>query len=378
MPERPTVLWLLANPLTPGGSLNHFANLAYAFDHDAARVLICAPNFDDPAITAPFEGSRATLVHLPALASKRAGYVPAVVALARLLRRERVDLVHSVWAKGDLLGAAARLFTRVPAQVASLEVCYLATGRRRQAVYRALFRWFTGPRLDAVIALSPRSAREFHEQVRYGGRVEVIPLGIDLDRYAPLPARLPAGEGPVVYGAMGRMIPEKGFDVLLRAFARLAAEDPRALLRLGGEGPEEAVLRALADGLGLSERVEFTGWVTDTRAFFEGVDVFVFPSRPAFDGLPNVVLEAMALGRPVVATDVGGVASAVEDGVTGVLVPPLDEPALAAGMRRAGVEGSTMREAALHRVSEHHHRHVEASRILALYRQVLAPGAAPR
>lgn len=371
--ERPTVLWLLANRLTPGGSLTHFANLAHAFDHHAVRLLVCAPNLDDPEIARPFEGSGATLLPLPALASRRAGYLPAVVALARLLRLERVDLLHSVWAKGDLLGALARLFARTPRQVASLEVSYLATGARRQAVYRTLFRWFTGRRLDAVIALSPRSACEFLAQVPYGGRVEVVPLGIDLARFAPLPPR-PA-DGAVVFGAMGRLIPEKGFDDLFRAFARVLAEAPEARLLLGGDGPEEARLRALAASLQLDGRVQFAGWVSDPRAFFEGIDVFVFPSRPAFDGVPNVVVESVALGRPAVATDVGGVGSVVEDGVTGVLVPPRDDAALARGMLRAAADAphpaSPLRTAALARVRHHHARTTEAARILALYRGLL-------
>jgi glycosyltransferase involved in cell wall biosynthesis len=167
------------------------------------------------------------------------------------------------------------------------------------------------------------------------------------------------------------MIPEKGFDLLLRAFAQCATVNKQARLRLAGDGPQRsALIRAAAD-LGIVDRVEMVGWVDDITAFFAGIDVFVFPSRPEFDGLPNVILEAMALGRPVVATDVGGVASVIEDGVTGYLVPPLDVAALAAAMERAATADGRLRDAALARVQEAHDRRVEATAVSALYRSLL-------
>lgn len=361
------VLLLLANPLSPGGSINHFANLARSLKREQIRLIVAA-DFSDVTVSARFDGSGARLVHMPSLASRRMAYIPAVADLVHLLRKERVDIIHTVWAKGDLLGSAAGLIAKVPIQVSSLEVYYLATGRLRQVFYRSMFRLITGRQLDCVIALSPRSAAEFQAQVLFGGRVDVIPLGIDLEKYRPLPPR--RADGKTVYGCLGRMIPEKGFDLLLEAFSQVAAIDSGAWLRLGGDGPELAMLQKMAVDLGVSDRVSFVGWVDEIQEFFRGIDVFVFASRPAFDGLPNVILEAMALNRLVVATDVGGVGSAIEDRVTGRIVPPLDVGSLAAAMVLMAGEGESMRGAALVRVHERHEMGAEASAIAALYRSV--------
>jgi glycosyltransferase involved in cell wall biosynthesis len=180
-----------------------------------------------------------------------------------------------------------------------------------------------------VIACNPDVAGDLR---RAGAPVHLIPHGVDLDRFQPTPA--PDGEVLSLL-AVGRLVPKKGFPVLVEAAARLHAP---FCLRIVGDGPgREALERQIADA-GLQDRIRLAGPRThdDLPAEYATADVVVVPSVTDAtgdrDGLPNVVLEAMSSGRPVIASHVGAVSSAVVDGRTGVLVPPGDAAALAGAL----------------------------------------------
>ncbi|MEA2385106.1 MAG: hypothetical protein QOH72_5077 [Solirubrobacteraceae bacterium] len=167
---------------------------------------------------------------------------------------------------------------------------------------------------------------------RAGAPVQLIPHGVDLARFRPT-APPPAEVLTIL--AVGRLVPKKGFPVLIRAAARLLAP---FRLKIIGEGPERANIEAAIAEHGLGDRVELAGPRThdDLPAEFAAAHIVVVPSITDAtgdrDGLPNVVLEAMSSGRPVVASDVGAVSSAVVDGRTGVLVPPGDAETLAGAL----------------------------------------------
>ena len=153
------------------------------------------------------------------------------------------------------------------------------------------------------------------------------------------PAALPAPSGAAKLFALGRLHPNKAFDVLLRALALL----PGAHLSLAGEGPERAALERLAAELGIAGRVAFLGWRQDTGALLAGCDVFVCPSR--HEPLGNVVLEAWSAARPVIAAAAQGPVELIADGETGLLVPKEDPAALAAAI--AGLLADPARAAGL-------------------------------
>ncbi len=161
--------------------------------------------------------------------------------------------------------------------------------------------------------------------------------GVDVDRFRP-PCREPDGHRLL---AVGRLVEKKGFDVLLTALTRTAR--PWAL-DIVGDGPERARLDDLVGRLGLDDRVRFRGRLTHDAlpAAYAGATIVVVPSRvdggDDRDGLPNVVLEAMASGRPVVASDVAAIPTAVRDGDTGLLVAPDDPDRLAAALDRLGAD----------------------------------------
>jgi glycosyltransferase involved in cell wall biosynthesis len=207
-----------------------------------------------------------------------------------------------------------------------------------------------------VVACNSDVARE----VDGAARLHLVPHGVDLTRFAP--ARNPnQNQNPnLEHGtrnlrttrllAVGRLVEKKGFHVLLEALASL---EPRFELRIVGDGPERERLNALVAGLGLAGRVRLSGPSThhELPGEYARADIVVVPSIVDAggdrDGLPNVVLEALASGRPIVASAVGAVASAVRDGHTGLLVPPGDVKALRAALRT--VADNRARAAALAR-----------------------------
>ena len=153
----------------------------------------------------------------------------------------------------------------------------------------------------------------------------------------------------IVIGTACRLVPLKGLDDLLRAVAALRSEFANLRLEIAGQGPMQEDLKCEADRLGFAEQVSFLGWRRDLGSILRTWDIFAMPSLD--EGLPIVVLEAMAKGLPVVATSVGGLPELVEDGRTGYLVPPHDPLALARRLRclildpeRRRIQGAAGRE----------------------------------
>lgn len=174
-------------------------------------------------------------------------------------------------------------------------------------------------------------------------RLEVIPNGVadvvatDPTAVASTRAKLGGQRtGPVV-GITARLVWEKGLEYLLRAWAvvavsRQASGNAPGTLLIAGDGPERTRLETLATDLGISDSIRFLGTISDTASFYRILDVFVLSS--VSEGLPMSLLEAMAAGLPIVATEVGGIPEALDRGTAGLLVPPADTAALAAALMR--------------------------------------------
>lgn len=204
-------------------------------------------------------------------------------------------------------------------------------------------------------------------------RLIVIPDLVDCTHYQPTavpPA--PLDPGPTIV-SVGRLTQEKGHRLLVEAMPRVLREVPEARLALCGQGPEEAALRARAGALGVAARVMFAGFAADVRPLLAAADVFAMPSL--CEGLGVAALEAMAMGKPVVASDAGGLPEAVADGETGLVVPkgrvePL-AAALAALLSDPG-RARQMGEAGRRRALERFDRPVVVGRLAALYQELLA------
>jgi glycosyltransferase involved in cell wall biosynthesis len=261
------------------------------------------------------------------LIDTRSGFSPlAAVQLARFLKRYGVTLLVTHGYKSNLIGRLATVGTRV-AQVPMVRG-YTAEDwkvRLYERIDRGLLR-----RCRTVLCVSA-ATREM--LVRLGlarERIRVLHNAVEDDR-TPVPLDLAEEfglrRGMKVLLAAGRLSPEKGHRYLVEAMARLKDHDPPVGLVILGSGREEARLREQITATGLVGRVVLGGFRPEILRYIAGADLIVNPSLS--EGLPNVVLEALALSRPVVATDVGGVSELITAGRTGWLVPPADAGALA-------------------------------------------------
>jgi glycosyltransferase involved in cell wall biosynthesis len=206
----------------------------------------------------------------------------------------------------------------------------------RKALYR-LIDLATDRIVDRYIVVNRASVAALTDRHRIApGRVAVIPNGIELERYDPgrqragvWRRRLGVPDEAILVGGVGRLTWQKGFPDLVKAVAAL--DDPNIWLVLAGDGPDWGDLRALAGGLNVTQRVLFPGFVEDVPGLLADLDLFVLSSHR--EGHPMVLLEAMAMGLPVVATDIPGVDDTITEGVDGRLVPVADVPALVEAVR---------------------------------------------
>ncbi len=243
-----------------------------------------------------------------------------VVRLAGLLRRLRADVVHTHDDRPNIHGAPAGRLAGVRRVIHTRHHQGLRLTPRQQWLVRAVQVCD-----DRFVCISRDSARHAIRQGVSPRRVVVLPNGIDLEHFActgPEPA------GPAVLVA--RLAAEKDVGTLIEAAALVARTCPDFALQIAGDGPCRAELEARAVRLGAP--VRFLGVVRDVPALLARARLFVLSSLT--EGISLTLLEAMARGLPVVATDVGGNPEVVEAGVTGLLVPPRDPPVLAGAVAR--------------------------------------------
>jgi glycosyltransferase involved in cell wall biosynthesis len=316
--------------------------------------------------------------------------VRAFAALVRLLFRERPDVVHTHTAKAGVLGrVAAILYNATRPRRSRALIVHTYHGHVLEGYFNPLVN--TAIRViertlalvtDTIVAIAPqqRDALVHRFGIAPAEKVHTVRLGLDLTELlaidqttASLHSELGIPQGALTIGFIGRLVPIKDVDVLLRAFASVAERRRDVMLVIAGDGPLRPELEAMVARLGVERQVTFAGWRRDLASLYRTLDIVVLCSRN--EGTPVAVIEAMAAGRAVVATDVGGVADVVVDGVTGLLVPARDADRLAGAVERLvsdtaerqqmGCEG---RRRAAHRYS--HDRLVNDT--AALYREQLA------
>jgi glycosyltransferase involved in cell wall biosynthesis len=252
----------------------------------------------------------------------------ALWQLHRRIRGMRVDIVHTHTSKAGFLGRLAARMAGVP-RIVHTPHGHVFDGYFSPAATRAyiLLERLAARWTDRIITLSDGEARD---HLRLGiGRPEqfiTIPSGVNLDAVrAASPVSLTSG-GPVI-GTVGRLTPIKGLPYLLDAGPEILRRCPGARFLVVGDGEMRPSLEAQARRLGLGDRVVFAGFREDIPAVIAGMDLFVLPSLN--EGMGRVLVMAMALGKPIVASRVGGVPELLGDGKAGLLVPPRDPAALA-------------------------------------------------
>jgi glycosyltransferase involved in cell wall biosynthesis len=244
-------------------------------------------------------------------------------AIRAELKRARPDVVVAFENVTNVLTLIATIGLDAPVVVSErVDPRHHPIGR----IWRGL-RALSYPRA-ATVVLQTESVKAWAAALPWPPRVAVIPNPVTPMTSPPGTARVV--DGPYVLG-MGRLVPQKGFDLLVRAFAQIAARHPRHVLVIAGGG-DRAPLERLALELGLGARVVLPG-VLDPAVAMRDADVFALSSR--YEGFPNVLLEAMALGRPVVAARCpSGPDEVITEGVDGLLIAPEDPAALAAALDR--------------------------------------------
>lgn len=248
--------------------------------------------------------------------------------LWRTIARFRPQIVHTHLQSANLYGRLAARLAGVPVIVCTEHNVYRAKARRYVVVERALARV-----TDAIVAVSEQVRGFLSEQLGVAVEaIRMIPNGVampaaDPARVAALSERLDLPDGHVVVGTVASLTPKKGHAYLVEALALLAARDVPCTLVLAGDGPMRPAIEQLAERLGVSSRVRLLGEAERVADVLELTDIFVLPSL--VEGMPLALLEAMRVGRAVVATRVGGVPELVRDGDNGVLVEPADAEALA-------------------------------------------------
>ncbi len=259
--------------------------------------------------------------------------VAGMAAIWRLCRRTRYDVIHVHWPLPLALFGWAAQRARPARLVTTFYGVELRWVKGALPFLKGFVAW-AARRSDRVVAISNYTAGELRELVDVP--IEVIPYTTPLPDVAPSPSPVQDGTDPVLF--VGRLVERKGVAHLIEAIARLAPKGPR--LEIVGDGPERPGLEALAQRLGVASRVVFRGKIPpdELQASYARAAVCVLPSvldaRGDTEGLGVVLLEAMNHGTPVIASRVGGIPDIVEDGVSGLLVPPGDADALAAAVRR--------------------------------------------
>lgn len=256
---------------------------------------------------------------------------------------DQFDLIHAHWVLPNGVPAALVARQRGIPLVVSLHGSDVYLAERHWALAAT-----AGITLRAAAAVTACSADLHQRSLRLGMPVAtsyVIPYGVNPQEFRPDPAarervraELDLPDGAPLVVSLGRLVYKKGFGVLLDAWPQVLAAHPTALLALVGYGDLREQLEQQATRLGIAHRVRFTGKLerSKTADYMASADLFALPivRHQGADGLPNVLLEAMSAGRPIVASRVAGVPDVLVDGTHGLLVPDQDPAALAAAIIR--------------------------------------------
>ncbi|MCP3917118.1 MAG: glycosyltransferase family 4 protein [bacterium] len=337
---------------TIGGTRRHIVDVARGQLREGVSVHLAVSTLRDPGFPADLEALEAEGVHVERIPMVRA-VRPATDwrhyrRLVHLIRELRPDIVHTHSSKAGVLGRRASIAAGIGARVHTphtfaflFEALF---GRVKRGVYRELERHLAR-RTERLIAVSETEAESFRASgVVAAERVRVVPNAIDASRFqgaAPIElAELGLDPARPTTAVIGLVYAAKGQDLALDALARAGCEDLQLLVVGPGDTAE---LEARARALGVVDRVRFTGPREDVPSVLAALDFLLLPSR--WEGMPYIVLEAMASGLPVVATPVDGARELVREGSSGFLASAIETDAVHAALVRACAASSEERVA---------------------------------
>ena len=325
---RITVLHLIGS-LRVGGAEQQLVSMAPLFDRKRFRIIMCAmqPGGD---LMERIEGLDVEYV---CLNYRIRSWVQSVSRLVSLLKREEVDVLHTHMYTASRFGRIAGLLAGTPVMIAT-DHGHDPWKRWQHIVWDRLLLRYTAARIGVARDVADLIVKRENPPPE---KVIVVPNGVDPSRFEVseadgkrVRAELGIAENEILVGAVGRLVEPKALHVMIEAVSKLAETTPNVRLALVGDGPLKDDLVRCASDLGVSERVLFAGVRMDVPAVLAALDVFAMSSNR--EGLPVVLLEAMAAGKPIVATKVGGIPEVVADHKEALLAAPNNPSELAAAM----------------------------------------------
>ncbi|CAG1015053.1 phosphatidyl-myo-inositol dimannoside synthase [Anaerolineales bacterium] len=296
--------------------------------------------------------------------------------LAEEIRKTGAQIVHSHNYKSNYYARQAAVRTGAH---------WIVTNHGRRAGFKlllyALLDALLVRKAGRVVAVSPKIADQLAALGLRRGVLSVIDNGVDFKRFDNLPSKADSGktlgvaDDFYVIGTVGALTEEKGQRYLLQALKSVRKSIPNAICVLVGDGPERSRLEQLAKEQGMTEAVIFAGKRDDVPLILPRFDLFVLPSLS--EGLPMALLEAQAAKVPAIATNVGAIATVIRNGVTGLVVPPGDAPALAEAIISSHDEAEKACNGALkgyERVKEYYSAETMTQQYLKLYREMIGTG----
>ena len=338
------------------------------------------PVGDKPAAGAETARRAAGRLRLPAGIAWSVGLLREIQAAKALFAQRPIDLLHSNNTGAEPAPLAAKR-AGIPRIVGTLHV--LPSYDLHNQRNGRHFRWLENASMKAlhqIIGCCDAACREWQARCGFDdAKMLTIHNGIDPNRVtrtqskkvARSVANLPSEA--FLIGAVGNLHEYKGYEFLLRAMPLLRAKVPNAHLVVAGTGSLETELKALAQSLNISEYVTFLGFCSDIRSVLESLDVYTQASL--VEAFPMAILEAGAMGLPIVATAVGGVPEAILEGKTGLLVPAKDPQALAnayTSMAQNPARRAQMGEAGQCRVRQHFTRDQMVAKTIEVYEKMMA------
>jgi glycosyltransferase involved in cell wall biosynthesis len=318
-PQIPVAIFLTR--FEPGGTERQMIELIRRLDADRFTVHVAC--FHRAGAWLPrVEARAASVVEFPIHGFAKPGTVRQLGAFVRWCRRERIAVVQTCDLYANIFGLPGAALAGVPVRIGSRREINPDKSPAQIRLQRLAYRAAT-----KVVANSPAARQTLEDEGLAPASIAVIPNGLDPAAFA---AREPKPTVRTIV-TVANLRPEKNHETLIAAAAALVREIPDLRFRLVGAGPRRAELEALVAARNLSRHVEFLGHREDVPALLAEADAYVLPSRS--EAFPNGAIEAMAAGLPVVASAVGGLCDLIDDGRTGLLVPPSEPDALAAAIR---------------------------------------------
>lgn len=384
MTSQPRILHIITR-LDPGGSAtNTIVSVDLLRKHGFRTALAYGVTNDpDGSVASCLTERDVTYFNLPHLVRPPAPFrdMLALHRIIRLLKKEPFDLVHTHSSKAGVLGRLAARSCGAPAvHTPHGHVFYGYFGKLLTKLFVYIERWIA-PCAARIISLTDIETRESLEKgIGKPEQYVTIHSGVPLAQFhqpSPEPGtefrkqmRIPADS--FLFVSVGRLVPVKGFDILLKSFAMADFNDKPVFLAVIGNGDERRPLESMCGDLGITERVRFTGELKDIRAPLASADVFVLAGRN--EGMGRAFIEAMAAGLPVIGTAVGGVPSLIDDGQTGIIVPGEETTALAHAMETLAESKDLCRKMgkkAAESVYPEYDENTMIEKLADLYREVL-------